>query len=166
MTDQTLKQRYGAAMMNTFGIPKLALVRGEGAHVWDEDGKEYVDLLGGIAVNALGHGHPSLVAAVTEQLQTLGHISNLFLSRPQVELAEKLLELLTWVPEEVAQQSSRRSGRVFFTNSGAEANEAALKISRRLRPGGGWVAAEGAFEDRPRWLREGRDVDRDGGGLG
>ena len=80
--------------MNTFGPPKLVLARGEGAHVWDVDGNEYVDLLGGIAVNALGHGHPALVEAVTSQLGTLGHISNFFTSAPQVELAERLLDLL------------------------------------------------------------------------
>jgi acetylornithine/N-succinyldiaminopimelate aminotransferase len=122
MTD--LKARYAGAMMNTFGVPKVALVRGEGAHVWDEDGKEYVDLLAGIAVNALGHGHPALVAAITTQLQTLGHVSNLFLTGPQVTLAEKLLEL-------VAPVNSNGAGRVFFANSGTEANEAALKITRR-----------------------------------
>ncbi|QIG43425.1 acetylornithine transaminase [Nocardioides anomalus] len=116
----THTERYQAALMNTFGPPKLTLVRGEGAHVWDADGREYVDLLGGIAVNALGHGHPALVAAVTEQLQTLGHISNFFASEPQLALAERLLELLDAGP-----------GKVFFTNSGAEANEAAFKLSRR-----------------------------------
>ncbi|MFL6160277.1 MAG: acetylornithine transaminase [Marmoricola sp.] len=115
----SLKSRYTEALMNTFGPPKVALVRGAGAHVWDEDGREYVDLLGGIAVNALGHCHPALVAAVTEQLQTLGHVSNFFTSPPQVELAEKLLSLIG------------APGRVFFTNSGTEANEAALKITRR-----------------------------------
>jgi len=113
------QERYADALMNTFGPPKLALVRGAGAHVWDENGKEYVDLLGGIAVNALGHGHPALVNAVTEQLQTLGHVSNFFTSPPAVELAEKLLALIG------------TEGRVFFTNSGTEANEAALKITRR-----------------------------------
>jgi acetylornithine aminotransferase len=118
----SLKDRYADALMNTFGPPKLALVRGAGAHVWDEDGNEYVDLLGGIAVNALGHGHPALVAAVTEQLQTLGHVSNFFTSPPAVELAEKLLALA---------DPGSRHGRVFFTNSGTEANEAALKITRR-----------------------------------
>src|ERR671912_1909039 len=87
-------ERYTGALMNTFGPPKLVLARGLGAHVWDVDGKEYVDLLGGIAVNALGHAHPALVAAVTEQLGTLGHISNFFTSTPQVELAERLLSLL------------------------------------------------------------------------
>jgi acetylornithine/N-succinyldiaminopimelate aminotransferase len=114
-----IQARYAGAMMNTFGVPKVALVRGQGAHVWDEDGNEYVDLLGGIAVNALGHAHPVLVEAVTRQLGTLGHISNLFMSPPQVELAEKLLELVG------------TPGRVFFTNSGTEANEAAFKVTRR-----------------------------------
>ncbi len=127
----TFKDRYAAALMNTFGPPKLALVRGEGAHVWDEAGTEYVDLLGGIAVNALGHGHPALVAAVTTQLQTLGHVSNFFTSPPQVELAEKLLELVSPTVEEGALVPVSKPGRVFFTNSGAEANEAAFKITRR-----------------------------------
>src|SRR3712207_6262112 len=103
--------------MNTFGPPKLVLTRGEGAHVWDADGKEYVDLLGGIAVNALGHGHPALVDAVTTQLNTLGHVSNFFTTAPQIELAEKLLSLVG------------APGKVFFTNSGTEANEAALKLT-------------------------------------
>src|SRR5688572_29193413 len=105
--------------MNAFGPPKLVLTRGAGAHVWDADGREYVDLLGGIAVNALGHAHPALVEAVTHQLSTLGHVSNFFTSQPQVELAERLLAL---VPAD---------GKVFFANSGAEANEAALKLTRR-----------------------------------
>ena len=91
VTSQQWQERYAGAVMNTFGPPKLVLARGEGAHVWDADGKEYVDLLGGIAVNALGHAHPALVAAVTEQLTTLGHVSNFFTSAPQVELAERLL---------------------------------------------------------------------------
>jgi acetylornithine/N-succinyldiaminopimelate aminotransferase len=128
--------RYAASLMNTFGPPKLTLVRGEGAHVWDADGKEYVDLLGGIAVNALGHGHPALVSAVTEQLQTLGHISNFFASEPQIELAEKLLALLDAGP-----------GKVFLTNSGAEANEAAFKLTRRTGRTH-VVAAEGGFHGR------------------
>lgn len=112
-------ERYSGALMNTFGPPKLVLARGEGAHVWDADGREYVDLLGGIAVNSLGHAHPRLVAAVTEQLQTLGHISNFFASEPQIALAERLVSLLG------------TDARVFFTNSGAEANEAAFKLTRR-----------------------------------
>ena len=128
-------QRYATSLMNTFGPPRLVLTRGVGAHVWDADGKEYVDLLGGIAVNALGHAHPALVEAVTTQLSTLGHVSNFFTTEPQVELAERLLAL---VPG---------SGKVFFANSGSEANEAALKLTRltgRTR----LVAAEGAFHGR------------------
>lgn len=115
-------ERYAASLMNTFGPPQLVLVRGEGAHVWDAQGNEYVDLLGGIAVNALGHGHPALVEAVTTQMQTLGHVSNFFTTPQQVELAEKLLELVG---------AGVGGGKVFFTNSGTEANEAAFKLSRR-----------------------------------
>jgi acetylornithine aminotransferase len=129
------QERYAASLMNTFGPPKLVLVKGQGAHVWDADGKEYVDLLGGIAVNALGHAHPALVAAVTEQLGTLGHISNFFTSTPQVELAERLLSLVG------------ADGRVFFTNCGTEANEAAFKLTRRTGRTH-LVAAEGAFHGR------------------
>jgi len=132
----TFQERYATSLMNTFGPPKLTLVRGEGAHVWDSDGKEYVDLLGGIAVNALGHAHPALVEAVTAQLQTLGHVSNFFTSPTQVELAEKLLELLAAGP-----------GKVFFTNSGTEANEAAFKMTRRTGRTH-VVAAAGAFHGR------------------
>ncbi len=132
----TWQQRYAGSVMNTFGLPKLALVRGSGAHVWDSDGKEYVDLLGGIAVNALGHAHPALVEAVTTQLATLGHISNFFASEPQLELAEKLLRLLA-APD----------GRVFFANSGAEANEAAFKATRRTGRTR-LVAMEGSFHGR------------------
>ena len=135
MTSQQWQERYAGAVMNTFGPPKLVLARGEGAHVWDADGKEYVDLLGGIAVNALGHAHPALVAAVTEQLTTLGHVSNFFTSAPQVELAERLLSLVA------------ADGRVFFTNSGTEANEAAFKLTRRTGRTH-LVAAEGSFHGR------------------
>lgn len=118
-TNAQWTERYTGALMNTFGPPKLVLARGEGAHVWDADGREYVDLLGGIAVNALGHAHPRLVEAVTTQLQTLGHISNFFASEPQIALAERLVGLLG------------AEARVFFTNSGTEANEAAFKLTRR-----------------------------------
>jgi acetylornithine/N-succinyldiaminopimelate aminotransferase len=131
-------ERYAASLMNTFGPPKLVLTRGEGAHVWDSDGKEYVDLLGGIAVNALGHAHPALVEAITSQLGTLGHISNFFTSEPQVELAEKLLELVGVGPG---------GGKVFFTNSGTEANEAAFKLTRRTGRTH-VVVAEGGFHGR------------------
>jgi acetylornithine aminotransferase len=135
MSQQQWTARYGDALMNTFGPPKLVLARGAGAHVWDVDGREYVDLLGGIAVNSLGHGHPALVRAVTDQLQTLGHVSNFFATAPQVELAERLAGLLG------------AAARTFFTNSGTEANEAALKLSRRTGRTH-LVAAEGSFHGR------------------
>lgn len=134
MSDR-LQERYAGALMNTFGPPRLALVRGEGAHVWDEQGREYVDFFGGIAVNALGHGHPALVEAVTAQLGTLGHVSNFFTSAPQVELAERLLGLVG------------TDGRVFLSNSGTEANEAALKMTRRTGRTR-LVAMEGSFHGR------------------
>lgn len=136
----SLKDRYPDALMNTFGPPKLALVRGEGTHVWDEGGKEYVDLLAGIAVNSLGHGHPALVGAVTEQLQTLGHVSNFFTTGPQVELAERLLALL-------GDAAAQQGGKVFFANSGAEANEGAFKLTRRTGRTH-VVVAEGGFHGR------------------
>ena len=127
--------RYEGALMNTFGMPQRVLVRGEGARVWDVDGNEYLDLLGGIAVNSLGHAHPAVIDAVTAQLSTLGHVSNLFASEPQIELAEKLISLLG------------HDGRVFFTNSGAEANEAAFKATR-VTGRTTIVAAEGSFHGR------------------
>jgi len=115
----TLTSRWSGSMMNNYGTPPLALVRGEGAVVWDDAGKSYVDMLGGIAVNVLGHAHPAVVAAVTRQVATLGHVSNLYIAEPTVALAERLLA------------KAGRWGRVFFANSGAEANEAAFKLSRR-----------------------------------
>jgi len=129
-------QRYSSSVMNTFGSPQRVLVRGQGARVWDEDGNEYLDLLGGIAVNALGHAHPAIVEAVTSQLATLGHVSNFFASEPQIELAEKLISLV-----------GDPSARVFFSNSGAEANEAALKATRKTGRTT-VVAAEGSFHGR------------------
>ena len=128
-------ERYRGAVMNTFGDPQRVLVRGDGCHVWDADGNKYLDLLAGIAVNALGHGHPAILEAVTQQLQTLGHISNFFASAPQVELAERLVGLLGG------------EGRVFFANSGTEANEAAFKATRRTGRTT-IVAAEGSFHGR------------------
>lgn len=130
-------QRYTGAIMNTFGTPQRVLVRGEGCYVWDADGNRYLDLLAGIAVNALGHAHPFLNAAVTAQLATLGHVSNFFATAPQVALAERLLDLL----------AAPAGSRVFFCNSGTEANEAAFKLSRRTERTG-MIAAHGAFHGR------------------
>ncbi|MGV9480935.1 aminotransferase class III-fold pyridoxal phosphate-dependent enzyme, partial [Gordonia aichiensis] len=129
------QERWSAALMKNYGTPPIALTKGEGVYVWDADGNRYLDLLGGIAVNALGHAHPAIVAAVTEQLQTLGHVSNLYINPRVVELAERLLD-------KFGQQ-----GRVFFCNSGTEANEAAFKLARRTgRPQ--IVAADKAFHGR------------------
>ena len=129
--------RYDRSLMRVFGTPQRVLVRGEGCYVWDADGNRYLDLLGGIAVNVLGHAHPFLVSAVTAQLATLGHVSNFFTTPNQIGLAERLLELLDAPP----------GSAVFFGNSGSEANEAAFKLSRRTGRTG-LVAAEGAFHGR------------------
>jgi acetylornithine aminotransferase len=119
-----LQKRYAAALMPNYGLPPLALVRGQGCRVWDADGHEYLDLFAGIAVNALGHAHPALTSAVTRQVAALAHTSNLFLTEPGINLAEKLLALL-------GSAGRPAEARVFFANSGAEANEAAIKLVRR-----------------------------------
>jgi acetylornithine aminotransferase len=131
----SLRERWQQSMMDNYGTPPMALVRGEGAVVWDESGRPYVDLVSGIAVNALGHAHPAVVAAVTRQIATLGHVSNLYVAEPPVALAELLLAL------------AGRPGRAFFCNSGAEANEAAFKLSRRTGRTR-VVAAQGGFHGR------------------
>jgi len=133
-----LQQRFAAAMMGNYGVPPLALDRGEGSHVWDVDGNQYLDLIAGIATSALGHAHPAIVSAVTVQAQKVAHTSNLFVHEPGVLLAEKLLSLL------------HADARVFFSNSGAEANEAALKIVRRQQGKGRpvMVAADHGFHGR------------------
>ncbi len=119
-TGEDLRRRWSATMMGNYGTPPMTLVRGEGARVWDADGREYLDLLGGIAVNLLGHAHPAVVDAVSRQVATLGHTSNLVINPLTVELGERLLFLL-----------GAGEGRVLMCNSGAEANEAAFKIARR-----------------------------------
>jgi acetylornithine/N-succinyldiaminopimelate aminotransferase len=122
-------------MMNNYGTPQLTLERGEGAYVWDTDGNRYLDLVSGIAVNSLGHGHPAIIAAVTEQIGKLAHTSNLYINLPALALAERLLDL------------SGVDGKVMFSNSGAEANETALKLSRRTGRSK-IIATEGAFHGR------------------
>ena len=129
--------RHASAVMGTYGRPARVLVRGEGAVVWDADGHQLLDLLAGIATNALGHAHPALTGAVAAQLATLGHVSNLAATPVQVGLAETLLRT----------SDAPEGSRVFFAGSGAEANEAAFKIARRTsRPR--IIAAEGAFHGR------------------
>ncbi|WP_022909922.1 acetylornithine transaminase [Aestuariimicrobium kwangyangense] len=135
-----LSERYQQVMMNAFGGPKRVFVRGEGCHVWDDQGRKYLDLLSGLAVTALGHAHPAVLSAITSQLSTLGHVSNFFATPAQVTLAEKLVHL-------VAPASGTGQARVFFTNSGTEANEAAFKLTRltgRTRI----IAMEGSFHGR------------------
>ncbi|HET7762070.1 MAG TPA: aminotransferase class III-fold pyridoxal phosphate-dependent enzyme, partial [Phycicoccus sp.] len=129
--------RYERALLGVFGRPQLVLDHGDGAWVWDVHGRRYLDLVGGIAVNALGHNHPALVTAVSTQAGQLVHVSNFYTSVPQVELAERILHL-AGAPEGSA---------VFFANSGAEAVEAAIKLARRTGRTG-IVAAEGAFHGR------------------
>jgi acetylornithine aminotransferase len=131
----TLVDRWTQSLMDNYGTPPLALVAGSGAVVVDDAGREYVDLLGGIAVNALGYAHPAVVEAVSRQVATLGHVSNFYVAEPTVALAELLLTL------------SGRPGRVLFGNSGAEAVEAAFKLSR-LTGRGHVVAARDAFHGR------------------
>ncbi|MFJ4594715.1 MULTISPECIES: acetylornithine transaminase [unclassified Kitasatospora] len=134
--NEQLTGRWQHTFTDNYGTPRIALVRGAGAKLWDADGKEYTDLLGGIAVNALGTAHPAVVEAVSRQIATLGHVSNLFMAEPTIALAERLLRL-----------DGREGGRVFFCNSGAEANEAAFKISRRTGRTH-LVALQGAFHGR------------------
>ncbi|MFC7580562.1 acetylornithine transaminase [Schaalia naturae] len=115
--------RYADALMNTFGAPQLVLVEGSGARVTDADGREYLDLLGGIAVNLLGQAHPAVVRAVSDQAGRLGHVSNFFATPPQVALGEHLLRI-------VEPGGAPGGSRVFLTNSGTESNECALKMVR------------------------------------
>jgi acetylornithine/N-succinyldiaminopimelate aminotransferase len=133
----SLLQRWSAVMMDNYGTPPLALVSGDGAVVTDADGKSYLDLLAGIAVNLLGHRHPAVIDAVTRQLNTLGHTSNLYATEPGIALAEALVEQL----------GADAETRVFFCNSGTEANEVAFKISR-LTGRTKLVAAQEAFHGR------------------
>jgi acetylornithine/N-succinyldiaminopimelate aminotransferase len=127
---------YTESVMNTFGTPKRVFVRGEGGYLWDAEGRRYLDLLSGLAVNALGHAHPTVLSAVTGQIATLGHVSNFFATPPQVALAERL-----------SRMTGASEARVFFTNSGTEANEAAFKITR-MTGRSKIISTEGAFHGR------------------
>jgi acetylornithine/N-succinyldiaminopimelate aminotransferase len=135
---EVLQKRFAAALMPNYGVPPVAISRGAGCRVWDPDGREYLDLIAGIATSSLGHAHPAIVEAVTRQVADVAHTSNLFLHEREIELAERLLALLD------------ADGRVFFCNSGAEANEAAIKLIRRMRGPARpvIVAAERSFHGR------------------
>ena len=138
-----LQDRFESSMMPNYGVPPVALVRGEGCVVWDADGRQYTDLIAGIAVSALGHAHPAITEAVTRQVRSIAHTSNLFLHEGEVALAERLLGLL-------GSGGQPADGRVFLANSGTEANEAAVKVVRR-RQGESRrviVAADNGFHGR------------------
>jgi acetylornithine/N-succinyldiaminopimelate aminotransferase len=173
---EALQKRFGAALMPNYGVPPVAISRGLGCRVWDPDGREYLDLIAGIAVSSLGHAHPAIVEAVTRQVAEVAHTSNLFLHEREIELAERLLCLLggTTPPDppvtggspppvppgppltgglpapRTSGPSVPLGGRVFFANSGAEANEAAIKLVRRCQGPGRpvIVAAERSFHGR------------------
>lgn len=139
-----LTRRWESAFQGNYATPSLLLTHGSGAMVWDHEGRSYVDLLAGIAVSSLGHAHPALVAAVTEQVAKIAHTSNLYANEPALRLAERLIEI-----------SGRPDGRALLCNSGAEANEAALKLAKRhagdVSPDGGrtrFVACVDAFHGR------------------
>jgi acetylornithine aminotransferase len=166
---EALQKRFAAAIMPNYGMPPVAISRGAGCLVWDADGREYLDLIAGIAVSSLGHAHPAIVEAVSRQVAQVAHTSNLFLHEREIELAERLLCLLGGTtppdppvtggypppvppgpPAYGGAAGIPAEGRVFFANSGAEANEAAIKLVRRCqgprRPV--IVAAEGSFHGR------------------
>ena len=136
MTNKTMINRWSNSVQNNYGSPTIALVKGKGIVVTDADGKQYLDFLGGIATNILGHAHPAIVKAVTKQVSILSHVSNFYVHPNAVELAEKL-----------ASMTGDKGAKVFFCQSGAEANEAALKLSRRTGKVRA-VAAQGAFHGR------------------
>jgi predicted acetylornithine/succinylornithine family transaminase len=129
---QSLERDY---LMPTYGRNPVEFVRGEGTHLWDADGNEYLDFLAGISVNQIGHCHPAVVEAVTQQVQTLMHVGNLYYTEGHLRLAERLSTLGI-------------GGKVFFCNSGTEANECAIKLARRHRPRGEIVVLENAFHGR------------------
>ena len=136
MTNKKMLNRWSAVVQNNYGTPSIALVKGKGIVVTDADGKQYLDFLGGIATSILGHAHPAIVKAVSKQVSTLSHVSNFYAHPNAIELAEKLTSM-----------TGDKNAKVFFCQSGAEANEAALKLSRRtgkVRV----VAAQGAFHGR------------------
>ncbi|MBB6119377.1 acetylornithine transaminase [Nocardiopsis algeriensis] len=133
-----LRERFAASLMPTYGVPPIALSHGRGCEVYDADGRQYLDLIAGIAVSVLGHGHPAVVTAVARQAAVLAHTSNLFVHEREVELAERLVALVGG------------DAKVFFANSGTEANEAALKLVKRAASPGRhyYVASSKGFHGR------------------
>ncbi|MSY54391.1 MAG: aminotransferase class III-fold pyridoxal phosphate-dependent enzyme, partial [Actinobacteria bacterium] len=138
MSDKSKKyaERWSSSLQSNYGVPSLAIASGKGSILTDVDGKKYLDFLGGIATSVLGQAHPAIVTAVSKQIKTLGHVSNFYMHPGVIDLAQALQEMV-----------GEKSARVFFCNSGAEANEAALKLSRKLGKTR-VVAAQGAFHGR------------------
>ena len=138
-TNQEFNESDQQHYLQTFKRYPLVLERGQGSRVWDVEGKEYIDMLAGIAVNCIGHNHPVLVNAISEQASKLIHISNFYVSEPQVKLSEKLTRIAGM-------------DRVFFSNSGAESNEGAFKIARKyahsIGRGGDIISFKGSFHGR------------------
>jgi acetylornithine/N-succinyldiaminopimelate aminotransferase len=135
-----LQERWDAVMMRNYGTPALTLTHGVGCRVWDAEGRDYLDLVAGIAVSALGHAHPAIVDAVTTQVQRLAHTSNLYIHEGAVRLAERLVSAL-----------GAPGARVFLCNDGATANEAAVKVARRAHPDRRhFVAADKSFHRQSR----------------
>ncbi len=135
----TYAERWNSVMMPNYGTPPIALDHGHGVRVWDTDGNEYIDFIAGIAVSSLGHAHPAVIAAVTEQIGKLTHTSNLFMHEPGIALAERLVSLVG------------APARIFFGNSGAEANECAIKLARKhgnATGRSGFVSTEHSFHGR------------------
>lgn len=135
MTLAELQAIEAAHVIPSYARMPVELVRGAGTRLWDADGEEYLDFLSGISVLNVGHCHPAVVAAVREQVGVLTHVTNLFYTAPAMRLAQRLAD-------------SSLGGKVFFCNSGAEANEAALKLVRKAKPGGEIVVVHGAFHGR------------------
>ena len=136
MKNKDFSNMWSKSLMSNYAVPSITLVKGKGSIVFDADGKKYIDMLGGIATNILGHSHPSVVAAVTKQIKTLSHVSNFYSHPKAIELAQILIGL-----------TGDKDSRVFFAQSGAEVNEAAIKLSRktgRTRI----VATTGSFHGR------------------
>jgi acetylornithine aminotransferase len=118
MLTEELRRQADLYLMNTYQRQPISIARGRGSRVYDLEGREYIDFVGGIAVNILGHGHPDLIVALQKQMMHLIHASNLYFTEPQVLLAQMLVD-------------HSFADKVFFCNSGAEANEAAIKLVRR-----------------------------------
>ena len=136
MKTHEFSQRWSSAIQNNYGVPRITLVKGKGIVVTDVNGKSYLDFLGGISTNILGHAHPDIIKAVSKQISMLSHVSNFYAHPNVIELAEKLISM-----------TGEKNAKVFFCQSGAEANEAAFKLSRktgRIRV----VATQGAFHGR------------------